>query len=191
MKTPRRHLLRLGGAALVGSLAGCTSGDEPASTTEPTSAAEETTEPATRTATVAETTTQPPTPTETATQSVTATPTATSTTAPTATPTALADGDISIADFSFDPMVAAVEVGTTVTWTNEDGVAHNVVAEQFTGGASSWSYESGTISAGGTATHTFESAGAYEYYCAIHGQNAMCGVVLVGDADKPGPLPCE
>jgi hypothetical protein len=44
---------------------------------------------------------------------------------------------------------------------------------------------------GETTSYTFESAGVYEYYCSIHGQGRMCGVVLVGGATKPGPLPCE
>jgi plastocyanin len=186
----RRHLLRLGGAALVGSLAGCAGRDDSEPTTEPTSTEPEATT-AASTTTPSPTATATDTPTAAPTATATETPTATPTARPTATPTDLSDGEIAIADFDYDPPVAAIDVGTTVTWTNEDGVAHNVVAARFNDGAASWGYESGSIAADGTATYTFESAGAYEYFCSIHGENAMCGVVLVGDADRPGPLPCE
>ena len=87
--------------------------------------------------------------------------------------------------------MASAPVGTTVTWTNEDGVDHDVVSRQFNDGAADWDYDSGNVAGDGTTSYTFESAGAYEYYCSIHGQGRMCGVVLVGDATKPGPLPCE
>jgi plastocyanin len=185
----RRRLLRLGGAALAAALAGCAGGDGGATTTDAATSPD--TETATATPTPEPTATESPTATATPTASETPTTTATPTPGPTATPVDVSDGGITIADFDFSPLVASVPSGTTVEWTNEDGVAHNVVAAQFDDGATSWSYRSGNIGSGGTASYTFDSAGAYEYYCSIHGQNAMCGVVLVDGAAKPGPLPCE
>ncbi|MFB6217755.1 MAG: plastocyanin/azurin family copper-binding protein, partial [Halobacteriaceae archaeon] len=47
------------------------------------------------------------------------------------------------------------------------------------------------LESGRSTTHTFESAGAYEYYCTIHGKATMCGVVVVGGASYDGTLPCQ
>jgi len=181
----RRQLLKLGGAALLGALAGCTSENGGDATTAETPATTTTTP--TETVTPAETAT----PTETATATATVTPTETATPTPASTPTPLDDGEISIVSFGYEPLVAAVEPGITVTWANDSGSGHNVVSDQFNDGATAWDFTSETVSGGGTTTYTFDEAGAYEYFCSIHGAPAMCGVVLVGGAGKPGELPCE
>jgi len=98
---------------------------------------------------------------------------------------------ISMVDTAFDPPKASVSPGTTVTWKNEDGFGHDVTATTLTDAGTDWSYESGTVEGGGTATHTFDSTGVYEYYCTIHGESTMCGVVLVGDQQYDETLPCE
>lgn len=99
--------------------------------------------------------------------------------------------DISMVDTSFDPAMTAVAVDTTVTWTNEDGFAHDVVAATLTDAGEEWSFESGNLDAGDSTQYTFEEAGAYEYVCTIHGGDTMCGVILVGDPEYGGTLPCE
>lgn len=112
----------------------------------------------------------------------------------TATPTESsgpASTAVAIKNFAYSPRRLSVDVGTTVTWTNEDDAPHDVVGKQFNDSAVDWEYDSGTFGKGGTTSFTFNSAGAYEYYCSVHGKSKMCGVVVVGDADDAGQLPCE
>lgn len=92
---------------------------------------------------------------------------------------------------AFEPVKLSVDTGTTVKWVNEDPYEHNVQAAQLTEGAAEWDFESENLKEGDAATHTFESAGAYTYYCTIHGKGTMCGAVVVGDASLSGSLPCS
>lgn len=90
-----------------------------------------------------------------------------------------ADGSVSIANFAFDPATVTVNVGDSVTWTNNDSTAHTATA----GGGS---FDTGTIGAGQTATVTFDTAGTFAYLCSIHPQ--MAGTVVVqGAAVTPAP----
>ena len=66
---------------------------------------------------------------------------------------------------AFNPATRTVSVGTTVTWLNQDGVAHTVTYSSGPGTA----FSSGTVAAAGIYTHTFTAAGTYQYYCTIHG----------------------
>lgn len=92
----------------------------------------------------------------------TPTPTPTPMPTPTPTPTASASGNsITIASFSFSPQNLTVKVGTKVTWTNNDGVAHTVTADK---GA----FNSGPLSNGQSFSFTFTKAGTYSYHCTIH-----------------------
>jgi len=63
-----------------------------------------------------------------------------------------------------------VALGSTVTWVNEDAIAHNVVGDD---GA----FKSGTLDKGDTFTHEFKSAGRFEYTCTFH--PGMDGVIQV------------
>lgn len=106
------------------------------------------------------------------------------------TTTPSAGTTVKMANTSFDPVRASVDVGTTVEWVNEDGFDHDVTAEQFHDAAVDWTF-SETLSGGETTTFTFDSTGVYEYYCTIHGKGNMCGAVLVGDVSLDQSLPCE
>lgn len=70
----------------------------------------------------------------------------------------------------FDPGDLTVEIGTTVTWSNEDAVAHTVTA---TGGA----FSSGNMDPGTNFGYTFNAAGTFDYACTIH--PSMKGKVTV------------
>ena len=64
------------------------------------------------------------------------------------------------ADYSVN--VLTVEVGTTVTWTNDDpGQMHTITAVD---GA----FDSGFLQTGQSWSHTFTEAGEFEYYCLPH-----------------------
>lgn len=57
--------------------------------------------------------------------------------------------------------VLTVPAGTTVTWTNEDGMMHTVTAADG-------SFDSGFLNEGDTFSYTFDEPGEYEYFCSPH-----------------------
>jgi len=99
----------------------------------------------------------------------TTTPASTSTTA--ATPDA--PGHVKIADYDFTPNTITVNVGDTVTWTNQDTSDHWVVAAPTSPSA----FDLGRQRTGASVTHTFTAPGTYPYFCNLH--NYMKGTVVV------------
>lgn len=81
---------------------------------------------------------------------------------------------VAISDFAFDPETIEVSVGDTVTWTNEDGVAHTVTAGSS--GAATDEFDE-AFDAGDSAEVTFDEAGTFDYFCAVH--PTMTGQVVV------------
>jgi plastocyanin len=78
---------------------------------------------------------------------------------------------ITISNFMFSPMHAAVAPGSTVSVTNKDSVTHTLTA---TGGQ----FNTGDIGAGQTKTFTAPAkAGTYSYICNIH--QYMMGTIVV------------
>jgi len=77
---------------------------------------------------------------------------------------------VSIANYAFDPATLEVAAGTTVTWTNNDTVPHTVTATDK-------SFDSGNLAPGATFSHTFATAGSFEYICQYHA--AMKATVTV------------
>ena len=71
---------------------------------------------------------------------------------------------VTIKDFAYSPATLTVKVGTKVTWTNEDSVAHTVTADQ----PSSDAPASGNFGKGESYSFTFNKAGTYSYYCMPH-----------------------
>ena len=92
------------------------------------------------------------------------------TSAGTTTPSTAGPDSVSIADFAFSPGNLQIKVGDTVTWTNTDGFAHSVVADDG-------SFKSDDLDTGATFSTTFSKAGTYAYICGIH--NSMKGTVVV------------
>lgn len=130
--------------------------------------------------------------TSTTTAQETATTTATDTSTPTQTPTYADNPRVVLADESFTPRRLRVRSGTTVTWVNEDTTSHTVDSAAFNPeSATDWSFYSADIVPGNRVRYTFETTGVYEYFCTVHGQDTMCGVVLVGDVTYHATLPCE
>ncbi len=81
-------------------------------------------------------------------------------------------GAVAIVDLTFVPSVIEVESGTTVTWVNDDGVPHTATATE---GA----FNSGVLMSGETFSQTFDTAGSFDYFCAIH--PSMVGTVVVAE----------
>jgi len=79
--------------------------------------------------------------------------------------------EVFIQEMVFSPATLNVSVGTTVKWTNKDGVAHTVTSN--TAGL----FDSGSISANGVFSYMFMTAGTYSYICSIH--PSMIGKIVV------------
>lgn len=75
-----------------------------------------------------------------------------------------------ISNFAFSPANITVAKGTTVTWTNNDGVTHTVTGDS--GGPNS-----PFLSKGATYSYTFNTAGTFPYHCTPH--PSMKGTVTV------------
>lgn len=79
--------------------------------------------------------------------------------------------EVVIKNFAFTPARITVKTGSTVTWVNQDQVAHSVVADHDTFPSSS------TLQPGDRYSHTFNTAGTFPYICGIHPY--MTGTVVV------------
>ena len=81
-----------------------------------------------------------------------------------------ADQAVTIASFAFTPATVTIDVGDTVTWTNQDSVAHTATATDA-------SWDTGDIAQGASASITFSTAGTFTYLCTPH--PTMTGTVVV------------
>ena len=80
-----------------------------------------------------------------------------------------AQDSISIANFAFSPKALTVSAGQSVTFTNNDSVAHTTTS-------SAW--DSGDIQPGAAYTFAAPSApGTYAFHCSIH--PFMTGTLIV------------
>lgn len=72
--------------------------------------------------------------------------------------------DISITDgMVFNPDDLTINVGDTVTWTNDDSMGHTATS---TSGPTS--FDSGNMASGAIWSFTFTEAGTYDYKCSYH-----------------------
>ena len=77
---------------------------------------------------------------------------------------------VTIKNFGFSPATISVPAGSTVVWTNDDSVQHDIT---FDGGG----IVSSVLNHNDTFSHTFPTAGTYHYICSIH--PFMHGTVIV------------
>jgi plastocyanin len=82
----------------------------------------------------------------------------------------VAGNEVSIDNFGFVPATLTVTAGSTVTWINHDEEPHTVAAR---GG----SFHSPGMGVQATYSHTFTTAGTFDYVCSIH--PFMHGTVVV------------
>ena len=68
--------------------------------------------------------------------------------------------EVTIDNFAFDPSTLDLEVGDVVRWSNEQSVTHTVTSNDDLWDA--------TVSSGSTIEFTFDEAGTFPYFCAIH-----------------------
>jgi plastocyanin len=79
--------------------------------------------------------------------------------------------------------------GSTVTWSVVDG-AHTVTEcnDAFTTCPPAGGFNSGSLSGGGTFSHTFNDPGTFEYWCSFH-PDPMKGRIVVQAAQPATPTP--
>ena len=87
---------------------------------------------------------------------------------------ASAANEISISNFSFQPVVLVVKVGTKITWTNHDSTPHTVTSVDKRFASSSG------LDTGDQYSFKFDKPGSYEYFCSLHPM--MVGKVIVQSA---------
>ena len=85
----------------------------------------------------------------------------------------------------FDPDVAWVEVGGTVTWESEARDQHDTASIEGRVPEEGEGWTSGFLERGETFSHTFEEEGVYDYVCTLH-ESWMVASVLVGEPDPEG-----
>lgn len=71
---------------------------------------------------------------------------------------------IVIQDFAFEPASCSVEVGSTLTFVNEDDVQHTATSDP---GAAA-TFDTGLLDPGESATVTIAEAGSSPYHCEVH-----------------------
>ena len=81
----------------------------------------------------------------------------------TAAPAHAASHAVVIRQYAYSPPSLSVQQGDTVTWTNEDTVAHDVMV---TSGPAS--FHSPMLAKGQSWSFTFATAGSYGYVCSVH-----------------------
>lgn len=87
----------------------------------------------------------------------------------------------------FIPYDVTVDVGSVVTWSNNDVVSHTVTSGSAADGPSG-DFDSRLFKAGTTFSHTFEAEGEFPYHCMVHPWRE--GIVsVVDDPNFPGPPP--
>jgi plastocyanin len=74
-----------------------------------------------------------------------------------------------VKSYRFEPKVIEVEVGASVTWTNEDNFTHTVRVEEG---------EDHTVERGKSVSLSFDEPGTYHYVCSLHSRD-MQGDVIV------------
>jgi plastocyanin len=78
--------------------------------------------------------------------------------------------EVFIQGMAFSPSTITVTAGTTITWTNKDGVAHTVTSNTGL-------FDSGSINTNGTYSHLFSATGTFPYKCTVH--PTMTATVIV------------
>lgn len=87
----------------------------------------------------------------------------------------------------FQPETVTISVGDTVEWRNTSNLPHTATFDPEAAADASnvvlpegvEPFGSGTLSGGESFSHTFETAGRYQYVCLPHEMAGMIGEVIV------------
>lgn len=91
---------------------------------------------------------------------------------------------VEMVNTSFTPSNITVEIGTTVTWTNNSTLTHTVTSG--TNGQHDGKFDSGNIAPDGQFSYQFTEVGTYNYYCIPHVDQGMTGIVNVTESSTSG-----
>jgi len=89
------------------------------------------------------------------------------------------EATVTIAGQAFQPHTVVVATGATITWVNDDAVAHTV-----TSNGEAW-FDSGQLAAGQEFQHEFDKPGTFRYHCDNHSNMEGVIIVLPGGAVAP------
>ncbi len=94
-------------------------------------------------------------------------------------PTQVAESivQITIKDYKYVPDTVTIKKGTTVIWTNEDSMRHDVVNEKDGDIAQGSVFKSNLLAKGEKFQFTFNKTGQYRYFCTPH--PFMKGTIIV------------
>jgi plastocyanin len=67
-----------------------------------------------------------------------------------------------VENFTFNPDVLTVPVGTEVTWENKDDIPHTVTSDDKK------TFASSLLDTGDRFTYTFTKPGTFSYFCSVH-----------------------
>ena len=79
-------------------------------------------------------------------------------------------------DSCFIPSSLTINVGDTISWSNDDTAAHTVTSGKPAGGPDG-NFDSSLLMAGKAFDVTFDNSGKYDYFCMVHPW--MVGKVVV------------
>lgn len=84
--------------------------------------------------------------------------------------------NVSIGDFFFDPTVLTIKSGTTVTWTNNGHIRHDVTSDKD---SPNQGLSSELLGQGESYSFTFEATGLYLYICSPHPTQMRAAIKVV------------
>lgn len=82
----------------------------------------------------------------------------------------------------FSPSIINISPGDTVTWTNQDNVAHDITDGLPFSGPNGALFNSGSIEPTKTYSYTFQNTGTYRYFATE--SKWMVGEVIVGPSSQ-------
>ncbi|MGI0023338.1 MAG: PEFG-CTERM sorting domain-containing protein [Nitrososphaeraceae archaeon] len=87
-------------------------------------------------------------------------------------------------DSCYIPIEVTIDVGSEVTWSNDDSAAHTVTSGDIKQDGPDGHFDSGLFMAGKSFTQKFEEAGEFPYFCLVHPW--MVGTVIAQEAHAEG-----
>ncbi len=98
-----------------------------------------------------------------------------------------AAAEVGMVGLKFDPEQVTITQGGTVKWENTSQIVHTVTADPELANVPSSvklpegaeTFNSGSMAAGETFSHTFDVPGEYRYFCIPHESAGMIGTVIV------------
>ncbi len=73
--------------------------------------------------------------------------------------------------FFFSPTPLTIAAGDTVRWTNPDAIPHTSTGP---------GWDTGVLLTGDANSHTFTTAGTFDYLCTIHPTQMQARIVVTG-----------